>query len=160
MLNGLIRSVGAIPITQAYILSEIRKIGQPSLTLVKSVIFLLLLIARSKLVPDFAFTIHFLHLVATSVYTRSVPRYVFWWGLQFASASLMTSLGIWSCQWRELQPINFGGSGGRNKSSQATSGPVSGGANGIPAEEEVGFSRLKGKGRGLDGADVYELVSK
>lgn len=73
-----------------------------------SVIFLLLLIARSKLVPDFALTIHFLHLLVTTLYTRSLPSYGFWWALQIASATLMTSLGVWSCRYRELQPIQIG----------------------------------------------------
>lgn len=26
-----------------------------------------------------------------------------------ASATLMTVGGVWSCRWRELRPINFGG---------------------------------------------------
>ena len=77
-----------------------------------SVILLLLLVARSKLVPDFALTLHVLHLIATSVYTRSFPTNVLWWILQGASAALMASLGVWSCRWRELKPINFGGNGG------------------------------------------------
>lgn len=73
-----------------------------------SVIFLLLLVARSKLVPDFALTIHFLNLVVTSVYTGALPSVRFWWALQAASAALMTFLGIWACRWRELKPISFG----------------------------------------------------
>lgn len=85
-------------------------------------LLLLVLISRSKLVPDFALTLHFLHLVATSLYSRSVPRNWLWWMLQAASVSLMISLGIWSCRWRELKPINFGGGGtggGEEKSEAA-----------------------------------------
>lgn len=77
--------------------------------LLTSVIFLLLFIARSKLVPDFAITIHAINLIVTSFYTGLVPRELFWWGLQVASTGLMTSLGIWACRWRELKPIQFGG---------------------------------------------------
>ncbi|KAF2201892.1 hypothetical protein GQ43DRAFT_370333 [Delitschia confertaspora ATCC 74209] len=73
------------------------------------VVFILLLIARSKLVPDFALTIHFIHLVVTSLYTHSLPTNLFWWILQAGSAALMTFLGMWACQWRELRPIMFGG---------------------------------------------------
>ncbi|OJJ60996.1 hypothetical protein ASPSYDRAFT_42834 [Aspergillus sydowii CBS 593.65] len=75
------------------------------------VIFLLLLVSRSKLIPDFALTIHFLHLITTSLYTRAVPSNLLWWGLQCASAAFMVFLGIWACRWRELQPISFGGIG-------------------------------------------------
>ncbi|KAI9373695.1 integral membrane protein S linking to the trans Golgi network-domain-containing protein [Aspergillus egyptiacus] len=82
------------------------------------VIFLLLLVSRSKLIPDFALTIHFLHFVTTSLYTHSLPSNVLWWGLQCASAALMTSLGIWACRWRELQPISFGGIGSGGSSAQ------------------------------------------
>lgn len=82
-------------------------------------LLLLILISRSKLVPDFALTLHFLHLVATSLYSRSVPRNFLWWMLQAASASLMISLGIWSCRWRELKPINFGAAGAGEGKSEA-----------------------------------------
>ncbi|KAL2854335.1 integral membrane protein S linking to the trans Golgi network-domain-containing protein [Aspergillus pseudoustus] len=90
------------------------------------VIFLLLFVSRSKLIPDFALTIHLLHLITTSLYTRSIPSNLLWWGLQCASAALMTFLGIWACRYRELQPISFGGIGGNSAqnangaSSQAT----------------------------------------
>lgn len=74
----------------------------------RSVILLLLLVSRSKLIPDFALTIHFVHLIATSLYTHTIPTNWLWWGLQFASASLMVFLGMWACRYRELQPITFG----------------------------------------------------
>ena len=66
----------------------------------------------------------------------------------------MTSLGIWSCQWRELQPINFGGrataSGAADRAAES-SRLVNGDDDGI------GFPRGQGRGRGRDGADVYEM---
>ena len=107
------------------------------------VIFILLFIARSKLVPDFALTIHFLHLIVVSLYSRSIPSRLFWWALQVASASLMTLLGMWACQWRELKPIAFGG---RKRET------------GSIAEEGQGFPTGPGGGRGADGAGVYEMV--
>lgn len=115
--------------------------------------FLLLLIARSKLVPDFALTIHLLHLLATSLYTGGVPVYAFWWGLQVASAGLMVGLGMWSCRWRELQPITFGG-GAKTPAAvdgAGTIGEQEGGSNG------AGFPRSQGRGRGRDAAGVYEM---
>ena len=72
---------------------------------------MLLLVSRSKLVPDFAITLHIIHLLAVSIYVRAIPTNLFWWIVQIASTSLMTFLGIWSCQWRELKPIAFGGNG-------------------------------------------------
>jgi protein SYS1 len=73
-----------------------------------SVIFLLLIVSRSKLIPDFALTIHFIHLVLVSLYTRSLPTNLLWWGLQLSSAAVMTFGAMWACQRRELQPIAFG----------------------------------------------------
>ena len=89
----------------------------------RSVILLLLLVSRSKLIPDFALTIHFVHLIATSLYTHTIPTNWLWWGLQFASASLMVFLGMWACRYRELQPITFGIGGSSSSSQQQTSDP-------------------------------------
>ncbi|KAK0516958.1 hypothetical protein JMJ35_000113 [Cladonia borealis] len=77
------------------------------------IILLLLLIARSKLVPDFALTLHFIHLIIVSIYSRGVPRNALWWGLNALSAVVMTVGGVWSCRWRELRPISFGTGGGK-----------------------------------------------
>ncbi|KAI8298981.1 hypothetical protein K4K61_011158 [Colletotrichum sp. SAR11_59] len=41
---------------------------------------IIVLIGRSKLVPDFALTMHGLHLVVSSLYTGRVPRNMMWWG--------------------------------------------------------------------------------
>lgn len=112
----------------------------------RSAVFILLLIARSKLVLDFALTIHFVHLVVTSLYTHAVPSNLFWWALQMCSASLMTSLGVWACQWRELRPISFGGKGGSSGARQQGNGP---------GEDDA---RGRGRGRGRDGAGEYEMV--
>ncbi|KAK8218185.1 integral membrane protein S linking to the trans Golgi network-domain-containing protein [Phyllosticta capitalensis] len=113
------------------------------------VIYLLLLVARSKLIPDFALTIHFIHLLVTSLYSHSIPSHWLWWAVQLASAALMTFLGIWSCQWRELRPINFGGGGGpsrsRNKAATAQDG--------IQDDGNASFGRGRGRGRGQ-----YEMI--
>ncbi|RMZ83388.1 hypothetical protein DV737_g1709, partial [Chaetothyriales sp. CBS 132003] len=70
-----------------------------------TVIPLLLLISRSKLVPDFALTIHFMHLLITSFYTRSIPTNLLWWMLQLGSAALMVFLGVWACLSYEMVPV-------------------------------------------------------
>lgn len=112
-------------------------------------LLLLILISRSKLVPDFVLTLHFLHLVATSLYSRSLPRNWLWWMLQAASASLMISLGIWSCRWRELKPINFGGSGGGAVNDHVGEGKIEATGGRLLGEE-------RGRETGLGGE--YEMV--
>ncbi|KXG48686.1 Integral membrane protein SYS1-related protein [Penicillium griseofulvum] len=112
-----------------------------------SVIFLLIFVSRSKLVPDFALTIHFLHLIATTLYSHSLPSNVLWWGLQFASATMMTFLGMWVCQRRELEPIKFGGHSG---STQAGPSQTSDG----DGQQESSFGRGRGRERSLQ---EYEL---
>ncbi|RSL95014.1 hypothetical protein CEP52_012283 [Fusarium oligoseptatum] len=67
------------------------------------------LVARSKLVPDFALTVHFLHLVIATLYTGRLPRHAMWWFTMLASSALSVGLGIWGCRYRELQPVFFGG---------------------------------------------------
>ncbi|KFH48257.1 hypothetical protein ACRE_009070 [Hapsidospora chrysogenum ATCC 11550] len=67
------------------------------------------LIARSKLVPDFAITIHALHLLITTIYSGSVPRSTMWWLAMAASSGLCIAVGMWGCRYRELQPVFFGG---------------------------------------------------
>ncbi|KAL5121042.1 hypothetical protein ACEQ8H_000891 [Pleosporales sp. CAS-2024a] len=109
------------------------------------VIFIVLLIARSKLVLDFALTIHFIHLVTTSLYSHSIPAHLLWWMLQICSATVMVSVGTWACQWRELKPINLGGT--------ATAQPQQ------AADDGVGESRGRGRGRGRDGAGEYEMAN-
>lgn len=120
----------------------------------RSVIPILLLIARSKLVPDFALTIHFVHLLITSFYSRSLPTSVYWWFVQAASAGLMVSLGMWACQWRELQPMAFGALKG--KQERGVNGRAGGGGDGEGEGHEMGT--LRGEGR--DGAGRYEGVAR
>ncbi|KAB8293288.1 hypothetical protein EYC80_007617 [Monilinia laxa] len=134
------------------------------------VISLLLLVSRSKLIPDFALTIHFIHLLITTFYSDSLPRNWLWWTLQFASASLMTSLGVWSCQWRELRPINFGSSSNTSQNNPNTvtdntgmERDISTGMEGESdaqdtGDAEQGYGRGRGRGRGRDGAGDYEMV--
>ncbi|KFA60863.1 hypothetical protein S40285_08640 [Stachybotrys chlorohalonatus IBT 40285] len=126
------------------------------------------LVTRSKLVPDFALTIHFLHLLIVSLYTRSVPRTAMWWLTMSVSAAFSVTLGVWGCRYRELQPVFFGGTrilgAGSTTSAGATAAAASddaaGAENGDPpqGDEEMGFARGRGRGRGRDGAGEYEMV--
>lgn len=112
---------------------------------------MVVLVARSKLVPDFALTIHFLHLLFTCLYTRSLPRHSMWWFTMLASAATAVGLGMWGCRYRELQPVFF--LGGRILGS-GTSGPAkntkSSGAMGDPDVED-------GMGESSSMAGEYEM---
>jgi protein SYS1 len=119
------------------------------------VIVLLLLISRSKLVPDFALTLHFLHLLTTSIYTRRLPTNLLWWLLQAGSAGVMISLGVWACRYRELRPISFGMGGAANAGAETRKED---GSQGEPKmEEHVRGGR--GRGRNRDEGPSYEMVA-
>ncbi|KAK0894003.1 hypothetical protein LTR91_011010 [Friedmanniomyces endolithicus] len=121
-----------------------------------TVIPILLLIARSKLVPDFALTIHFLNLIITSIHTRAIPTNMYWWLVQATSAALMTSVGIWACQWRELRPMAFGGKSSKGTQAGATDGHA---IEPSAMEEGEGYAiGSAGRSRGRDGAGAYEMV--
>lgn len=62
----------------------------------------------------------------------------------------MTSLGVWSCQYRELRPIKFGGAARAAERSGATEA--------VPEEEDVGFVRGRGRDAGRDGSGAYEMI--
>ncbi|KAI2624447.1 integral membrane protein S linking to the trans Golgi network-domain-containing protein [Xylaria nigripes] len=124
------------------------------------VIALVILISRSKLVLDFAVTLHVIHLIIVFLYTGYVPRNVAWWVTMFASGVITVVGGTYGCRWRELQPITFGG-GGRNAGGGESGGNRSlenGRASSDHGDEEMGFSRGRGRGRDRDGSGEYEMV--
>jgi hypothetical protein len=108
------------------------------------------------MVPDFALTIHLIHLFITSAYTHALPTNVLWWGLQACSAGLMISLGIWACQWRELRPMAFGKAVAFGKAKATPALPPEGL---VPKSEEnggiMGFMR---RSRARDGGGDYEMA--
>lgn len=117
-----------------------------------SALFIALLKIRSKLVLDFVLTLHFWHLAITSFYTGSFPRNLLWWGLQSCSAAVITFMGIWACQWRELQPISFGG---RAKGA----GREDGDGGGDLERGDMGGYFGGGEGLGQYAAGEYEMVA-
>lgn len=130
-------------------------------------IAIVVLVARSKLVPDFALTVHFIHLVVVAVYSGQIPRHLAWWLTMAASSAASVALGVWGCRWRELRPIAFGGGGGStNKGGQQNGSAGGTGDNGEGSsrqgggegDEEQGFGRGRGRGRGRDGGGEYEMV--
>ncbi|KIH93927.1 integral membrane protein [Sporothrix brasiliensis 5110] len=123
------------------------------------------LVGRSKLVLDFAATLHAVHLCVVTL-THSFPANLAWWATMAVSTGTALALGTWGCRHRELQPISFGGAagnggGGGGGGSTTTNGGSNGGGLGASAaegDEEQGFSRGRGRGRGRDGAGEYEMV--
>lgn len=127
---------------------------------------MVLLVARSKLVPDFALSMHAIHLVVVTLYARQLPRHAMWWLAMAASSAVSAALGVWGCRYRELRPITFGGGGGGGANKGQANGSAGangegsggGGADGGDGDEEQGFTRGRGRGRGRDGAGDYEMA--
>lgn len=63
----------------------------------------------------------------------------------------MISLGIWACQWRELQPLAFGGQS-KDVESQSN-GHI------IAEHDDQGHEMGNRRGLGRDGVGEYELVT-
>lgn len=62
---------------------------------------------------------------------------------------MLVMLGIWACQYREMQPISFGGNSAANKVN----------ANGsVEMDDNVRGGR--GRGRNADGGASYEMVDR
>ncbi|KAG6005372.1 hypothetical protein E4U21_000223 [Claviceps maximensis] len=136
---------------------------------------IVILVARSKLVPDFALTIHALHLVFTTLYTHSLPAHSMWWLTMAGSAAISVVLSMWGCRHRELQPVFFGGgrilgsgsrtSGPTNQQGASEEGRSGNSIDGGPDDDDdddghvSDFSRGRGRGgRGKDGNGEYELA--
>lgn len=77
-----------------------------------------------------------------------------WWLTLFGSAVMSISLGMWGCQYRELQPVFFGGRILNTNSSTATGQTTSEPEAGDDEGDDLG----RGKGRGKDGQGEYEMV--
>ena len=77
-----------------------------------------------------------------------------------ASTALMTFGGIWACQWRELQPMAFGGGvGGNPKSDRAASAATNGQLEEGGSKIESAVARVLGRGRNADGGGNYEMMT-
>lgn len=73
------------------------------------VVFMTLIVGRSKLAWDFALTILLINLVIVSVYARAIPQSFIWWIVQIGSGIVLVSLGTWTSRWRELRDTFFDG---------------------------------------------------
>lgn len=130
-------------------------------------IAIVILVGRSKLVLDFALSLHAIHLVVVTLYSGRLPRHKGWWLSMAVASAVSVILATWGCRYRQLQPISFGGgaasstagaAGGGNGNSNGGGGGGESGPDG--RDEEEGFSRGRGRGRGRGGgAGEYEMVN-
>jgi hypothetical protein len=116
------------------------------------------LIGRSKLVLDFALSLHGIHLVVVTLYSGQLPRNTAWWLAMGAGSAVSVALATWGCRYRQLQPISFGGGGAASAAGGGENGGDAG-ESGIDGDEEQGFPRGRGRGRGRDGAGEYEMAN-
>ncbi|CCH43142.1 putative membrane protein [Wickerhamomyces ciferrii] len=73
------------------------------------VIFMTVIVGRSKLAWDFALTIHLINLIIVWIYSGSFPGNLVWWIVQILSCIILVSLGTWSTRWKELRETFFEG---------------------------------------------------
>ena len=72
------------------------------------VIFLTVIVGRSKLAWDFAITIHAINLIVVWIYSGHFPSLP-WFVLQFFSSLILIFLGTYTTRWRELRDTFFEG---------------------------------------------------
>ncbi|RDA89777.1 hypothetical protein CP533_4692 [Ophiocordyceps camponoti-saundersi (nom. inval.)] len=89
--------------TRGWLLAFIWILDGGLFTAVSIVIF----VARTKLVPDFVLTLHFIHLLLTTLYSRALPSHSMWWVSMLSSCGIAIALGTWGCRYRQLQPVDF-----------------------------------------------------
>lgn len=73
------------------------------------VLFMTIIVGRSKLAWDFAITIHAINLIVVWIYSGEFPRSFVWWSVQVGSCLILVSLGTWSTRWKELRETFFEG---------------------------------------------------
>ncbi|SMN18617.1 similar to Saccharomyces cerevisiae YJL004C SYS1 Integral membrane protein of the Golgi required for targeting of the Arf-like GTPase Arl3p to the Golgi [Maudiozyma saulgeensis] len=72
------------------------------------VIFLTVIVGRSKLAWDFAITIHAINLIVVWIYSGNLPSFP-WFILQIFSSLILIFLGTYTTRWRELRDTFFEG---------------------------------------------------
>ena len=72
------------------------------------VVFLTVIVGRSKLAWDFALTIHAINFIVVCLWTKTFPSLA-WFLLQLLSALILSFLGTWTSRWRELKDTFFEG---------------------------------------------------
>lgn len=73
------------------------------------VLFMTLIVGRSKLAWDFALTIHMINVGVVWLYSKEFPKSFWWWVLQVLSSVILVMLGTYTTRWRELRTTFFEG---------------------------------------------------
>jgi len=68
-------------------------------------LLLVYVVERAKKCLDFAATVHILHLVFSSIYSRHFPTTWVWWVINIICLVLMAVIGEYLCMRRELKEI-------------------------------------------------------
>lgn len=71
------------------------------------VLFVTIIVGRSKLAWDFAITVHVLNLIVVWLYTGKFPTSLLWWCLQILSGVILVTLSTYSTRWKELRTTFF-----------------------------------------------------
>ncbi|EGV61538.1 integral membrane protein [Yamadazyma tenuis ATCC 10573] len=71
------------------------------------VLFVTIIVGRSKLAWDFALTVHIINLIVVWLYTGKFPTSTLWWCLQILSAVVLVTLSTYSTRWKELRTTFF-----------------------------------------------------
>lgn len=71
------------------------------------VLFVTIIVGRSKLAWDFAVTVHVINLCVVWLYTGKFPTSLLWWCLQVLSAVILVTLSTYSTRWKELRTTFF-----------------------------------------------------
>ncbi|ODV80499.1 uncharacterized protein CANTADRAFT_46276 [Suhomyces tanzawaensis NRRL Y-17324] len=95
------------------------------------VLFVTIIVGRSKLAWDFAITVHIINLLVVWLYTGHFPLSILWWCLQILSGVLLVTLSTYLTRWKELRTTFF-----ENMLDQQELGQVNhGGSNSIEMAE-------------------------
>ncbi|KNC97838.1 uncharacterized protein SPPG_06835 [Spizellomyces punctatus DAOM BR117] len=79
--------------------------------------YLLIIVQRAKLCLDFSCTLHILHIVITTLYSRSLPKSFFWWFCFLCTLVVLSLGGEYLCMQREMEPITLAGTKKRQSTS-------------------------------------------
>lgn len=71
------------------------------------VLFVTIIVGRSKLAWDFAVTVHVINFLVVFFYTGKFPTSTLWWCLQVLSAVLLVTLSTYLTRWKELRTTFF-----------------------------------------------------
>jgi len=71
------------------------------------VLFVTIIVGRSKLAWDFAITVHIVNLLVVWIYTSKFPISILWWCLQILSGVLLVVLSTYLTRWKELRTTFF-----------------------------------------------------